>query len=225
MHGGFAGVRAAAPAGANDLCVGASRLLCVERCPRRWCRCPLRADLPHRAAVPVPHELSPSPCARRLPTSPLVQVDYASSPVASPRSAVVDSNVHGSLFSVSRTRRVEYAVVRSADGRLCAMHGRLRAGAARLGAWCKSATHGVITAHRRDRCAPHADRHALHRARCRSRGCHATSSSSQVDSAAVQLTSAHCHDRYDRNSDDCRAYLLFATDRESLTPQFHGGST
>ena len=37
----------------------------------------------------------------------------------------------------------------------------------------------------------------------------------------VQLTS-HNHDRYDRNSDDCRAYLLFATDRKSLTPQFHG---
>ena len=55
---------------------------------------------------------------------------------------------------------------------------------------CKSAKHGVITAHRRDRCAPHADRHALQRARCRWRDCHATSSSSQVDSAAVQLTSA-----------------------------------
>jgi hypothetical protein len=84
--------------------------------------------------VPVPYALCPSPCARYSITSALVQVDYASNPVASPRSTVADSNVHGRLFAVSRTRRVEYGVLRSVHGRLRALHGRSRAGAARLGA-------------------------------------------------------------------------------------------
>jgi hypothetical protein len=86
------------------------------------------------AAVPVPHALSPTPCASGPTTSQPMQVDYASSTVTSVRSAVVGSNVHGSLFAVSRARRIEYTVVRSADGHLCAMHGRSRVGAGRLGA-------------------------------------------------------------------------------------------
>ena len=90
---GFAGVRAAAPAGANDLCVGAGAL------------CVLSGVLGGGAGVLC------------MP----------------PSRAVVDSNVHGCLFSVSRARHIEYAVLRSADGRLGAMHSRSRVVAARLG--------------------------------------------------------------------------------------------
>ena len=129
---GFAGVCAAAPAGANDLCVGASASCVLSGVLGGGAGVLCTPTSPIVRRCQVPHELSTSPCASRLSTSPLVQVDYASSPVASARRTVVDISAYGRLFSVSRARRVEYGVVRSADGRLRTMHSRLRAGAARL---------------------------------------------------------------------------------------------